>query len=297
MLESLKSAVGAEPVKNDDGTYWPSKAAMKVAVQPKTVYTEVDYSNALINKDMRVLILGTDESELTCENGKVFKTGNHPTEVFTVVRHLEKAGFGIDFVSPSGGAIPLELFAVPDQDSLTSSEIKKYQEKLDHPLDAKALLSTLDTDSPYVAIYVPGGHGALLSVPFSTAAGNLLRWFIKHDKFIITICHGPAGLLSLAIEQDGVVDFPLSGYSMALFPAGDDKLMAAAGYLPGEVTWNFQKKLEDLGVKVVNHLPTGATHQDRKLLSGDSPFAADKLGQLVCHTMLNALNPETSKKS
>ncbi len=291
-MESFKQAIGTEPKQNQDGTYWPSKAGMKLAVPQTTEYTQVNYANPVNERNFRVLVLCTDEEQLKCANDKVFKTGNHPTEVFTVVRHLEAAGFNVDFATPTGKAIPIEEFAIPHQDALTIDEINKYRGKLDNPFAARALLDSLDNDSRYVAIYVPGGHGVLLSVPFSPAAGALLRWFIDHDKFVITLCHGPAGLLSLALEEASAADFPLAGYELVLFPAHDDALLADAGYLPGKVTWSFQQRLEALGMKVQNHLPTGSTHVDRKLISGDSPSAADALGQLASKTMLEALNPQ-----
>lgn len=291
MFDSIREAVGAEPVLNDDGTYSPSPSAIKVAVPQRTDYTEVDYPNAVTGDRMRVLLICTDESRLTCEGGRVFRTGNHPTEIFTVVRHLERAGFAVDFATPSGAAVPLEEFAVPHQDSLTTAEIADHRDQLENPLGLDVVYAALTDTTPYAAVYLPGGHGALLSVPFSAAAGRVLNWFIEHDRFVITICHGPAGLLSLAdarITHDH--GFPLAGYSMTLFPAAADQLMALSGYLPGAPTWNFQHRLEDLGIKVLSHLPTGSTHRDRKLLSGDSPFAADKLGQLASRTLLAELH-------
>lgn len=37
---------------------------------------------------------------------------------------------------------------------------------------------------------------------------------------------------------------------------------------------------------LVNTAISGQVHQDRKLLSGDSPFAANALGQLAARTLL-----------
>lgn len=296
-MASVREAIGTEPIKNDDGTYWPSKTAMKVGVPEKTEYTEVTYENSVEGRNFRVLLLCTDEDRLTCDNKLVFKTGNHPTEIFTVVRHLERAGFNVDFVTPSGNRVPLEEFAIPTGDTLTSDLIKKYEEQLEHPLEAQALLDSLDAATRYVAIFIPGGQGALLSVPTSQSAGALLRWFVAQDKFVITICHGPAGLQSMAIGETDAAKFPLAGYELVLFPASGDTLLTAAGYMPGKVPWNYQEGLEAQGLKVRNHIPTGSTHVDRKLISGDGPMAADALGQLVCHTMLDALNPQDKPRA
>jgi molecular chaperone Hsp31 and glyoxalase 3 len=41
-----------------------------------------------------------------------------------------------------------------------------------------------------------------------------------------------------------------------------------------------------MGVTIFNSEPTGATHPDRKLITGDSPFAANALGKLAAGALL-----------
>ncbi|MFV0457560.1 MAG: DJ-1/PfpI family protein [Actinomycetales bacterium] len=289
MLESLRHAFGAEPHDNEDGTYWPSKAAMAIAVPDKTEYHPVEYDRPYTG-DRKVLVLCTEESQLRCENGKVFRTGNHPTEIFVVVKHLEAAGFTVDFATPSGQPVAIEEFAVPHADAVTSDAMTAHAEQLSHPLAMPDVLAGLGDDSPYLAVYLPGGHGAVLGNPFSETVRDIIEWFVDTDKHVITICHGPALLVSLDIgRQDGSPN-PLSGYTLVAFTDSGDRMLTKAGYLPGEMPWFFNERIESLGIKIANHLTIGGTHVDRKLLSGDSPMAGDKLGKLAASTLLAAVS-------
>ncbi len=62
------------------------------------------------------------------------------------------------------------------------------------------------------------------------------------------------------------------------------------GYMPGKMPWFFGEKLEELGTKLVNKLANGTVHQDRKLVTGDSPMAANKLGKLSAGLLLQEVN-------
>ena len=51
--------------------------------------------------------------------------------------------------------------------------------------------------------------------------------------------------------------------------------------------WYFGERLQDLGVTIVNKMPNGKVCYDRKLITGDSPKAANKLGKLAVRLMLS----------
>ena len=87
-----------------------------------------------------------------------------------------------------------------------------------------------------------------------------LQWAIKNDRFVISLCHGPAAFLALR--------------------HGDN--------MPGHLTWYFGEELKKMGMKIINDDITGRVHKDRKLLTGDSPFAANALGKLAVQEMLAA---------
>ncbi|MDN8756692.1 protein deglycase HchA, partial [Staphylococcus aureus] len=80
--------------------------------------------------------------------------------------------------------------------------------------------------------------------------------------------------------------FPLAGYSITAFPDSADRETPDIGYMPGQLSWHFGEKLKALGVTILNTEPDKSTHQDRKLLTGASPFAANNLGKLAAEALL-----------
>ena len=88
-------------------------------------------------------------------------------------------------------------------------------------------------------------------------------------------------------------NFIYDGYQIAAFPDIADKLAPKVGYLPGHLPWYQGKKLEALGVTIINKISLHTCHIDRRLISGASPLASNEFGKLAARTLLEA----TRKKS
>ena len=85
----------------------------------------------------------------------------------------------------------------------------------------------------YLGVFIPGGHGVLNDIPFSEEVKKTLHWAHDNDRYVISLCHGPAGLLAAGIGERKD-DFLYRGYEMCVFP---DSLDTGAnidiGYIPG----------------------------------------------------------------
>ncbi|EMQ5221031.1 protein deglycase HchA, partial [Shigella sonnei] len=116
-----------------------------------------------------------------------------------------------------------------------------------NPKKLADVVASLNADSEYAAIFVPGGHGALIGLPESQDVAAALQWAIKNDRFVISLCHGPAAFLAL---RHG--DNPLNGYSICAFPDAADKQTPEIGYMPGHLTWYFGEELKKMGMNIIN---------------------------------------------
>jgi len=56
--------------------------------------------------------------------------------------------------------------------------------------------------------------------------------------------------------------------------------------MPGAMPWFIGERLKELGVVILNGDITGRTHQDRKLITGDSPFASNNVGKAAAKALL-----------
>ena len=200
-------------------------------------------------------------------------------------------GFDVDVATITGNPAKLELWAMPGKDDAVQQTYADLKPKLKEPLNLReVIVDRLGPDSDYLAVFIPGGHGAEVGIPFSPEVGQVLNWALENDKFVITLCHGPAGLLAAAI---GKTESPSKGYRICVFPDALDKgPNKEMGYIPGGLRLFIGEALEDQGLKVVNDQMTGQVHQDRRLLTGDSPLASNNLGLLAADALVEAVTAE-----
>lgn len=296
ILDNAKETLGLQAQEAEVGVYIPSKSSLKLAAPSKTNYDNTKYDTPYTG-NKKILMVCSEQQYMTMENGKKFDTGNHPVEMMVPLLHFKKAGFDTDIFTPTGASVKVEQWAMPEDDDDVKQIYAEYQPKLESPKSiADFVKNDMANSDDYAAIFIPGGHGAMLGLPDDKNLGELLRWGHENDLFTLAICHGPAALLSAnldgpdAADDKSERDFIFKGYEMVAFPTGMDKQMPKIGYLPGTMPWYFGEKLEDLGVTISNKLATGSTHQDRKLISGDGPLAANEFGKLSATELLKALS-------
>ncbi|CAO1633475.1 unnamed protein product [Parajaminaea phylloscopi] len=272
----------------EDNAYFPSPFSLTQYVAPKTDFDGADYPNAYKGGKWKVLLIGSQERYLKLADGKFFSTGNHPVELLLPLLHLDAAGFDVDVATISGAPVKFEMWAFPSEDQAVKDIHNKYREKLRSPLDLQEVWGKgFTAETPYIGVFIPGGHGVLNEVPFSKTVGDILRWADANQRYHMTLCHGPAGMLAANVGKPADSKYIYDGYKITCFPDSLDKgANIDIGYVPGKMSWFVNEELAKLGVTVVNKSITGETHRDRYLLTGDSPLASNNLGKLAATTLL-----------
>ncbi|MFH9402609.1 glyoxalase III HchA [Streptomyces sp. NPDC017638] len=275
------------PDTAEDNAYFPSPYSLSQYTSPKTDFDGVQHQGAYTRGKWKVLVIAAEERYVLLENGKMFSTGNHPVEMLLPLHHLMESGFGVDIATLQGYPAKLELWAMPREDEAVMGTYEALKPKLKQPKKlSEVVAKELGEDSDYIAVFIPGGHGAVVGLPASEAVGRTLKWALSNDKFVITLCHGPAALLA---ASSGRGESPFKGYSVCVFPdALDEGPNLEIGYLPGRLPWLVADLLSKQGLDVINDDMTGKIHQDRRLLTGDSPLASHKLGLLAADALLEA---------
>lgn len=285
----LKYLPGINPKTEGENVFSPSTMALKLATQSKTNYKSYHYNEKYTKGRHKVMMICTEESLLTMRNGRKFLTGNHPVEMLLPVLHLQNAGFDTDVFTPTGVSAKIEKWALPLKDKAVMDIYESFQPKFDKPGSLSDFVNKgLNDDIPYIAIFIPGGHGALLGLPGNKQLGQLIHWANEKNKYILAICHGPAALLSANIDNK-TDSFLFKDYKMAVFPDSLDRITPLFGYLPGYMPWYFGDKLKQQGVQIVNKSASGTCFRDRKLITGDSPKAANDFGIMAAKSLLNEI--------
>jgi molecular chaperone Hsp31 and glyoxalase 3 len=222
------------------------------------------------------------------KNGKSFSTGNHPVEALVPMLHLKNAGFDFEIATPTGKPVVFEMWAFPEQDEQVKAIYNEYKSSFEHPKKlTEFITNSFANDSSYAAVFIPGGHGAMIGIPDDRNVGKVLNWAHQNDLFTITLCHGPGALLSTTLDNQ---KFLYDGYKMAVFPDAIDEMTPLIGYLPGHMILGVSERLKNLGAIIVNTESDNTVCVDRKLITGASPLASNELGKLAANTLLKELN-------
>ncbi len=282
-MNLLRKLFRASPTPTNDGAFSPSPLAIKLGTSTTTDYDGGAYANPDKGKKSRVLMICTEERNMTMANSKKFSTGNHPVEMGLPMLHLINAGFEIDVVTPTGAPVAIEEWAMPANDKDVQKLFRDYADAFEKPGNlADFVAKEMNDSASYAAVYIPGGHGAMLGLPDNTDVGKVLHWAHDNNLFTLALCHGPAALLA-AKNDNG---FLYHGYKMTVFPDSVDKQTPMIGYLPGPMPWWVGEELKALGVEITNTKADNSTHVDRHLITGASPKAANKFGRLAATTLL-----------
>lgn len=279
----------SRPTETEDGSYIPSPLALKLATSPTTDFDNTIYENKYTG-NKKVLMICTEQKNMTMANGKKFSTGNHPVEMMLPMLHLRNAGFDIDIVTPTGKPVQIEMWAMPEEDEDVKAIYLEYKQQFENPKNLSEFVkNTMDNNSDYIAIYIPGGHGAMLGLPENKDVNKLINWSHNNNMFTLAICHGPAALLAANLESDKN-SFVYKGYKIAAFPDGVDEQTPMMGYMPGHMPYKYGERLNNLGVTIINKEADNTVYKDRKLITGASPLAANAFGKLAATELLKGMS-------
>lgn len=283
----LKSIFGIAPKKEPDGSFSPSWLALKLATSDVSNFRR-EAQGKYDGKRSKILVIFTEQKNMPMQNGKHFSTGNHPVEALVPMLHLRDAGFEFEVATPSGKPVVFEMWAMPRRDTEVLGIYEDLKSRLENPRSLVDILEEFEGDvTSYAAVFVPGGHGAMLGIPEDPNVGAVLRLAHENELFTISLCHGPGSFLATGLNGH---DFIYDGYEMAVFPDSVDETTPKIGYLPGQMPWRLGERLESLGAKLVNTKADDTCCVDRNLITGASPLAANELGRVAVSTMLKRLH-------
>lgn len=285
-LACITLYVTSRPKLELDGSYSPSKLAIMLGTVSKTDYEAISYEKYQGEKS-KILVIFTEQKNLEMKNGKMFSTGNHPVEALLPMLHLKNAGFDFEIATPTGKPVVFEMWAFPQEDEAVKAIYDEFKSSFESPKKLAEFTDTLIIDAAsYAAVFVPGGHGAMIDIPEDKNVAKVLNWAHQNDVFTISLCHGPGSFLTTTLDGQ---KFIYAGYRMAVFPDAVDEMTPMIGYLPGHMILGVSERLKSLGANIVNTEGDETVCVDRKLITGASPLASNELGKLAANTLLKEL--------
>lgn len=142
----------------------------------------------------RVLVVLSNVSQMP---GTTLGAGNSFVELVHTYSRLREAGYGVQFVSPEGGAVPLAYVDTRDADQRAHVYDADFMWALAHSRKPEQVQA-----SDYVALMYMGGSAAMFGVADNPAVRALaLQIYEQQSGLLAAVCHGSAGLTELHLAD------------------------------------------------------------------------------------------------
>lgn len=220
----------------------------------------------------KILFLVTSHTELG-SSGK--KTGIWAEEFILPYYLFLDAGFSITITSPLGGALPFDPASIKAKGENSIIVERFLADPAAQQVAASALPAQTIDITPFSALFIPGGHGAMWDLATDSHAIKIVEDVFNQQKFIAAVCHGPAAL----VGAKGKNGRPL--VENKVVNSFTDSEETAAG-LAEVVPFALESRLTQLGAKF-----TGAANwqefavADAFLITGQNPNSTAKVADLL----------------
>lgn len=201
--------------------------------------------------------------------GYFFPEVAHPVEVF------EHAGIAVEYASPLGGA--------PSEDGYDESDPAQRAFRNSNSIRRMARsrkLSEVDV-LDYDAIFFPGGLGPMVDIAKDPDVKNAVARAWNAGKIVAAVCHGPAALLGVTLEDGSPL---IRGRKLTSFSNEEE-----AGYAQADVPFNLEDALRAEGADY----SAAAVWQEKvvvdgRLLTGQNPASGGPLAKEIVKALQGA---------
>ncbi|KAM7187830.1 ThiJ/PfpI family protein [Naviculisporaceae sp. PSN 640] len=204
---------------------------------------------------------------------------------------LLESGYEVTFASPTGkeptpDPLSLSLAAFAGNFYERKRELDVIERmKRENGFSSPRKFSEISDEElkTFAGVFIPGGHAPLKDLGDNPELGRILNHFHGEKKPTAALCHGPYAFLSTKYAGDKT--FAYKGYKITAWSDVEEKFMETAVF-GGEVK-KVEASLREEGAEMVEGVKTalGWITEDRELVTGDNPVAADSLGRRFIEKM------------
>ncbi|MFM2449302.1 MAG: hypothetical protein RIS44_1752 [Pseudomonadota bacterium] len=223
-----------------------------------------------------VLMIVTSNAQMG-STGK--PTGLWAEELAQPYYTLLDAGVQVTLASPLGGAIPIDAGSLkPVGQNVAAVERMLADETLQRTL-AHTSKAASHRGADFDAVFFPGGHGTMWDLPTDPGVTHAVESAFQAGKFIASVCHGAAGLVT-ARRADG--ESIVKGLRVNSFTDAEETAVGLTDVVP----FLLESRLRALG-GVFEHTANWQPFvvADGQLITGQNPQSSE----LVAHALLKAL--------
>lgn len=214
----------------------------------------------------KILMVLTSYSDLVNTDSK---TGVWLGEFTDPYYEFIDKGYEVTLASPRGGKPPIDPRSQLTENITSSNRRFQKDEKAQKDFESTLKLKYI-TAQDLDAIFFPGGHGPMGDLATDESNAHLVVDFYRQQKPIAAICHGPAALLTAAIEEpELLIDQEVTAFSNA-----EETLVGLRDNIP----FSLEDRLKTLGATYSSStIPfTSKVKVSGRLVTGQNPASAEK---------------------
>lgn len=261
--------------------------ALDLGSQPRadarSTVADLDFMQDAISPSRgRILAVVTSTSHFP---GSEKKAGFELTELARAYYVFRASGYDVDIASPQGGSPPMrrddEDMVATDFAFLNDADARKR-------LESSLPLREVDP-ARYAAIYFVGGKGAMFDFPDNADIQRLVREVYRAGGVIGAVCHGPAALLDVMLEDGSPL---LRGRRVAGF-SNDEELFLMKD-ARARFPYLLQDRLVQRGARYVEGpMYLDSTVIDGRIITGQNPWSTWSTAE----AMVRALGHEPAMRA
>ncbi|HNK14458.1 MAG TPA: type 1 glutamine amidotransferase domain-containing protein [Nitrospira sp.] len=206
-------------------------------------------------------------------------TGVWLGEAVHFVERVERAGFVVDYVSPTGGYTPIDPHSLAMAEPIDWEwyHNRKFMDRLG------ATLKPADVNpDDYAVIYFVGGHGVLWDFPDNAELQALSRKIYEKGGIVSSVCHGAVGLLNITLSNGTSL---IKGKQVTGFSDEEERLVQLDQYVP----FLTETELKKRGVvyKKADKPWEAFAVADHRVITGQNPASGGAVADLVIQALTN----------
>ena len=224
----------------------------------------VDATKTVQKKILFVLTNHNVKGDTGESTGFYLSEAAHPWKV------LSQAGYEIDFVSPKGGKAPVDGFDLSDEINAEFWNDDSVKKKIDNTLIPSEI-----KPSDYLAIHYVGGHGTMWDFPNNEALAKIATSIYESGGAISAVCHGPAALINIKLSDSSYL---VDGKKVSAFTNEEEIALELEDIVP----FMLETTLKERGaIFEKSALWQEQVSSDQRLITGQNPASASKLGEML----------------
>lgn len=258
-----------------------SVTAILMASAVATAHAEVS-SQTIVSNTPKILVVLTNHDQYPSRHDK---TGLWLTELTHFTDVVEAAGYQTVWVSPKGGAVPLDERSLGwmyvDASAKKHLQSTQFQQKLANTL----AISQIDPQQ-FQAIYLTGGHGVMWDFPHHEPLQRAAEQIYAQGGVVSAVCHGVSGLVNL---KDSQGQWLIQGRTVTGFSNREEWLSG----MNSQVPFFLEDTLKQHGALYQQGwLPfTSYVVTDGRLITGQNPQSPKAVAQAVVKLLQGSKTP------